>query len=153
NLTYRVTGRSGRRWVLRRPPTGPLLPRAHDMRREYRILRALSQDTAVPVPEPVALCDDESVLGVPFYVMADVPGVVLREPADALALSEEVRAAAAFRAVEVLAALHAVNIDRTRLADLGPREGYVGRQLRRWLSQVEQSGDAEVITLLGQQQK
>jgi aminoglycoside phosphotransferase (APT) family kinase protein len=153
NLTYRVTNGSGRGWVVRRPPTGPLLARAHDMRREYRILRALWQHTPVPVPEPVALCDDESVLGVPFYVMADVPGAVLREPGDAVALDEDVRAAAAFHAVDVLAALHSVDIDRAGLADLGPSGGYVGRQLRRWLSQVEQSGDMEAITLLGRQQE
>lgn len=152
NLTYRVTGRSGRSWVLRRPPTGALLPRAHDMLREYRILRALSQHTTVPVPEPVALCDDESVLGAPFYVMADVPGKVLREPADAIALDQEVRTTAALRAVDVLAALHAVDVNRAGLADLGPPDGYVVRQLRRWLAQVEHSGDAEAITLLGPQQ-
>jgi aminoglycoside phosphotransferase (APT) family kinase protein len=121
------------------------------MRREHRIISALSRHTAVPVPEPVALCGDESVLGVPFYVMADVPGIVLREPADAVALDESGRTAAAFRAVDVLAALHAVDIDRAGLADLGPHDGYVARQLRRWLSQVEQTGDVEAIGLLDEQ--
>lgn len=153
NLTFRVTEPSGRTWVLRRPPTGPLLPRAHDMRREYHITSALWQHTAVPVPEPIALCEDESVLGVPFYVMGDVAGTVVRDPADAAALGEEVRAAAALRAVEVLAALHAVDIAAAGLADLGPHDGYVRRQLRRWLSQVEQSGDTEAITVLGEQQR
>ncbi|MDM3927493.1 phosphotransferase family protein [Mycobacterium intracellulare] len=152
NLTYRVTGSCGRSWILRRQPTGPLAARAHDLRREYRILSALSQHTALPVPEPIALCEDESILGVTFYVMADVPGTVLRDPTDTAELAETTRSAAARHAVEALAALHSVDLDRAGLADLGPRDGYVARQLRRWLSQVEQTCDVDAFHRLGEQQ-
>ncbi|MHB1710311.1 MAG: phosphotransferase family protein [Acidimicrobiales bacterium] len=153
NLTYRLTAADGRTWVLRRPPTGPLLPRAHDMSREYRILDALFRYTDVPVPEPIAFCDDETLLGVPFYVMADAAGTVLRHPDDAEALGPGVRSAVAGRAIEILAALHAVDVVAAGLADLGPHNGYVDRQLRRWLGQVEQSGDESAISFLGTQQR
>lgn len=152
NLTYRVTGSPGRSWILRRQPTGPLAARAHDLRREYRILSALSQHTTLTVPEPIALCEDESVLGVTFYVMADVPGTVLRDPTDTAGLAETTRPAAARHAVEALAALHSVDLDRAGLADLGPRDGYVARQLHRWLSQVEQTCDLDTFHRLGDQQ-
>src|SRR5688500_10015377 len=80
NLTYAVTdGRS--RWVVRRPPLGHVLATAHDMGREYRVLRALAP-TAVPVPETVHLCPDPAVLGAPFYLMSHVPGRAYREPAE-----------------------------------------------------------------------
>jgi aminoglycoside phosphotransferase (APT) family kinase protein len=153
NLTYRVTAADGRTWVLRRPPTGTLLPRAHDMRREFRIIQALAERTAIPVPPPVAMCDDTEVLGVPFYVMSDVTGAVLREPADSAALEGEARARAARHAIDVLVDLHAVDVDGAGLGDLGRRDSYVERQLRRWLSQVEQSGDVEIAALLSRQQE
>src|SRR5690606_17474239 len=73
NLTYRVEGAGGC-WVLRRPPLGHVLPTAHDMAREYRVLRALA-DTDVPVARPLALCEDAAVTGAPFYVMEHRPGV------------------------------------------------------------------------------
>src|SRR5215510_10855600 len=76
NLTYLL--RMGEQeWVMRRPPLGPTLPTAHDMRREFRVLSALA-DTAVPVPRPVVLCEDPSVIGGPFYVMERQRGIVIR---------------------------------------------------------------------------
>jgi len=75
NLTYLVEG-GGHSWVLRRPPLGHVLPTAHDMAREYRVLAALA-DTDVPVARPIALCEDPSVNDMPFYVMEYRPGVVL----------------------------------------------------------------------------
>src|SRR5262249_8960019 len=77
NLTYLL--RMGEQeWVMRRPPVGPALPTAHDMRREFRVLAALA-DTVVPVPRPVVLCEDASVIGAPFYLMDRRHGVVMRE--------------------------------------------------------------------------
>ena len=75
NLTYLVRG-GGREWVLRRPPLGHVLPTAHDMAREYRVLAALA-DTDVPAPRPLALCEDAAVNEMPFYVMEYRPGIVL----------------------------------------------------------------------------
>ena len=83
NLTYRLDVGPGRApLVLRRPPLGHVLPTAHDMAREYRVLTALN-GTAVPVPRPVALCEDPSVVGAPFYLMDYVDGAVLRTSEDA----------------------------------------------------------------------
>src|SRR4051812_41613697 len=78
NLTYRLTDGT-QTWALRRPPLGHVLPTAHDMAREYTVISAL-HGSAVPVPEPVVLCDDPDVLGQPFYLMSFVDGVVLDEP-------------------------------------------------------------------------
>ena len=90
NLTYRLTVAGAgqpRLLVLRRPPLGHVLPTAHDMGREYRVLSALS-GTQVPVARPVAFCDDTEVIGAPFYLMEHVPGAVLRTRADTAVLTE-----------------------------------------------------------------
>src|SRR5512146_3222974 len=76
NETFFVT-HGASRWALRRPPRGPLLPTAHDVGREYRVLRGL-EHTNVPVPKPVLMCDDASVIGAPFYLMERIEGVVIR---------------------------------------------------------------------------
>jgi aminoglycoside phosphotransferase (APT) family kinase protein len=81
NLTYRLDFGSSARLVLRRPPLGHVLPTAHDMAREYRVLTALN-GTAIPVPAPVALCSDPDVIGAPFYLMEYVDGLVLRSRED-----------------------------------------------------------------------
>lgn len=143
NLTYRLAAEDGRSWVLRRPPTGRLLPGAHDMWREFRILSALHADGSVPVPPPVAFCEDTSVAGVPFYVMADVPGVVLRAPSDAATLADALRQRVCRAAVEVLARVHAVDLESVGLGDLGPPSGYVQRQLRRWLRHVQEGDESD----------
>jgi aminoglycoside phosphotransferase (APT) family kinase protein len=124
--------------ILRRPPLGRVLPRAHDMAREYRVLSALVP-TPVPVPEPLALCTDPSVLGVTFYVMRDVPGTVLRTPADTGALSPAARGALASALIGTLADLHAVSPDAVGLGDYGRRSGYCVRQIRTWGAQWERS--------------
>src|SRR5262249_60557304 len=100
NIPYRLRLPGGR-VILRRPPLGHVLPRAHDMAREYRVISALC-GTPVPVPEPLALCTDPGVLGVTFYVMSDVPGSVLQTPADTAALSPAVRGALAGALLSVL---------------------------------------------------
>jgi aminoglycoside phosphotransferase (APT) family kinase protein len=106
NLTYRVTGSAGAPMVLRRPPLGNVLPSAHDMGREHRIISAL-QHTAVPVAPALGFTDDVSVNGAPFYVMGFVDGLVLRDLASVEAsLPREHREAAAFSVVDTLAAIH-----------------------------------------------
>jgi aminoglycoside phosphotransferase (APT) family kinase protein len=137
NITYRLTLPGGT-VILRRPPLGHVLPRAHDMGREYRVLGALFP-TVVPVPEPLALCTDPEVLGATFYVMREVPGQVLRYPADTEALSPRARGELASALIATLADLHEVSPDAVGLGDYGRRSGYCVRQIRTWGAQWERS--------------
>ena len=137
NLTYTLTGADGHRVVLRRPPAGGILATAHDMTREWRFISAL-RGTSVPVAEPLALADSE-VLGVPFYVMSYVDGRVLHDAVDAQVLSDDARRCAATSLIDTMALLHELDIDAVGLGDIGRREDYIGRQLRRWKRQWDQS--------------
>jgi aminoglycoside phosphotransferase (APT) family kinase protein len=143
NLTYRVADAEGRAWVLRRPPLGQVLATAHDMGREHRIISALAP-TDVPVAPVVGLCSDESVNGAPFYVMDFVDGLVARDAAAARALDVDARARAGEQIADVLARIHTVDPDDVGLGDLGRREGYVERQLKRWYGQWEKSKTREL---------
>jgi len=142
NLTYRVADAQGVRWVLRRPPLGQVLATAHDMGREHTILAALGP-TDVPVPSVVGLCTDDEVNGAPFYVMDFVPGTVVRDVTTSNELTVAQRRRAGESIVETLAAIHAVDVDMVGLGDLGRREGYIERQLRRWYGQFEKSKTEE----------
>ena len=134
NLTYLVTEAGGRRFVLRRPPLGELLPSAHDMGREFKLVTAL-WPTAVPVPEPIAFCDDKSVTGANFYAMGQVIGMSLYTRTEAENLvPEERRHGLGMSFIEVLAELHAIDPANVGLADLGRPDAYVARQLKRWYS-------------------
>jgi aminoglycoside phosphotransferase (APT) family kinase protein len=144
NLTFDVVDARGRRFVLRRPPLGGVLQSAHDMGREHRIISALAP-TRVPLPQPLGSCEDPEVNGAPFYVMEFVEGMVFAEAADVgPEFGEAQRMALAHSMVDVLAELWAVDPDAVGLGDLGRREGYVERQLRRWMRQFEQSTDREI---------
>ncbi len=140
NLTYRVEGATGPVVALRRPPVGHVLPTAHDMAREHRVISAVSS-TSVPVPVPIGLCEDAGVTGAPFYVMSFVDGLVLRdaESGDRLLADRGARRTAATDLVDTLAALHAFDPDDIGLGDLAARDGYVERQLRRWSAQFAAS--------------
>ena len=138
NLTYRVTDAEGTRFVLRRPPLGHVLATAHDMAREFRIIAAVGS-TTVPVPRALGLCTDESVNGANFYVMGFVDGVVLDSADKAAALPTDLRPTAAHHLIDVLAELHAVDVDAVGLGDLARRDGYIERQLKRWSTQWENS--------------
>ena len=143
NLTYVVTDAAGRRTVLRRPPLGQVLASAHDMGREHRIIAALD-GTDIPVASPLGYVPDDSVNGAPFYVMDFVDGHVLRTREEAMALSPDARTRCGDSLVEVLARIHAVDVDAVGLGDLGRREGYVERQLKRWYGQWEKSKTREL---------
>jgi aminoglycoside phosphotransferase (APT) family kinase protein len=144
NLTYRVTDASGRDVVLRRPPLGHLLPTAHDMSREYRIITGLGP-TPVPVADSFAFCGDVDITGAPFYVMAYVDGHVLHSADVAGSVYDErQRRRAGESFIDVLADLHDVNPADVGLADLGRHEGYVARQLKRWYGQWQQSKTREL---------
>jgi aminoglycoside phosphotransferase (APT) family kinase protein len=143
NLTYRVTDTAGHAWVLRRPPLGQVLATAHDMGREHRIISALAP-TDVPVPPVVGLCTDESVNGAPFYVMGFVEGLVARDSAAAGSLPVPARTRAGEQIADVLARIHAVDPDEVGLGDLGRKDGYVERQLKRWHGQWQKSQTREL---------
>jgi aminoglycoside phosphotransferase (APT) family kinase protein len=141
NLTYRV--QMGERVVaLRRPPLGHVLPTAHDMRREYRVLAALAGGE-VPVPRPIALCEDPEVNDHPFYVMEYRPGIVLGERIpDGYLTREDERARTSRAMIDTLVALHRVDVDTAGLADFGRPDGYLERQVRRWGKQWQASRTA-----------
>jgi aminoglycoside phosphotransferase (APT) family kinase protein len=143
NLTYRLTLGGSRLLVLRRPPLGHVLPTAHDMSREYRVLSALA-GTGVPVARPVAFCDDAEVIGAPFYLMDHVPGVVLRTRQDSSVLTEAQAAELSERLADMLAAIHGVDVAAAGLSGLGRGSGYLQRQLNRWQRQWELSKTREV---------
>ena len=143
NLTFMVTGADGARFVLRRPPLGHVLATAHDMAREHRVIAAVGR-TGVPVPPALGLCTDAEVNGVPFYVMGFVDGVVLDSVEKAAELPIELRRPASEHLIDVLADLHAVDIDEVGLGDFAKREGYVERQVKRWSTQWENSRTREL---------
>ena len=129
--------------VLRRPPLGHVLPTAHDMSREFRVLSALA-DTPVPVAPLVAACTDDEVIGAPFYVMEHVPGVVLRTRADTKELTEAQAAGLSRCLADMMAAIHGVDVAAVGLGDLGRGAGYLRRQLDRWQRQWELSATREM---------
>ncbi|WP_426510846.1 phosphotransferase family protein [Dactylosporangium sp. McL0621] len=134
NLTYVLN----EVFVLRRPPLGHVLATAHDMAREFRVISALGP-TAVPVPEALLLCEDDSVLGAPFYLMARVPGAVLRHREQTDPLGPDNRRKVAFAMMDTLAELHLVDPAEVGLAEFGRPEGFLERQVRRWSKQLEHS--------------
>jgi len=144
NLTYSVTDSAGHRWALRRPPLGIALGSAHDMGREHTVVSAMAA-TRVPVPQVAGYCTDESVSGAPFYVMDFVAGPVLRQRADVESFPEEGdRRSIGERVVDTLVEIHAVVPDDVGLGELGKKDDYVKRQLRRWQGQWEGSKTREV---------
>jgi aminoglycoside phosphotransferase (APT) family kinase protein len=142
NLTYLLRSPAGE-LILRRPPSGAVLATAHDMKREVRVQRALA-GTAVPVPAIIA-SDDGEVLGVPCYLMARVPGLVIRDQLPpGVAATQAGKAALGNALADCLAELHAIEPAAVGLADFGRPAGFAGRQVRRWRAQWESSADAEV---------
>ena len=130
-LTFLVRG-EGWQIVLRRPPRGDLPPTAFDVSREYRVMRALAEGEApVPVPQALALCDDRSVIGAPFYLMSAVAGVVVRGEVPPELSSLEDRRRMAQQLVDTLVALHRVDYRAIGLHGFGKPDGYLDRQLRR----------------------
>jgi aminoglycoside phosphotransferase (APT) family kinase protein len=145
NLTYRVTDSNATRYVLRRPPLGAVLATAHDMAREHKIITAVGK-TDVPVPRALGLCLDETVNDAPFYVMNFVDGHVLEsaEQTRQLLPLESQRAALGASVIDILARLHRVDPDAIGLGDLGRKEAYLDRQLKRWRTQWEKSKTREL---------
>jgi len=132
NLTYALVDTEGRRAVVRRPPEGELLPKAHDMGREFKVISGLGS-TPVPVPIAYGYCEDPAVTGAHFYVMSQVDGMALYNNTESQEyLTEEARATVGLSFIDTLAALHSVDPADVGLADLGRPDGYIARQLRTW---------------------
>jgi len=143
NLTYRVRDESGRTVVLRRPPTGEILPSAHDMAREYRVLSGLAS-ADMPVPRPLALCKDPEVTGAVFYVMEHVDGIVLTRLATAERMPPAARAETGRSMVRTLVKLQSTDLDSSGLSEMRRPGSYASRQLRRWRRQWEASKTREL---------
>jgi aminoglycoside phosphotransferase (APT) family kinase protein len=143
NEVFRVE-RGDLRLALRRPPRTPLSPTAHDMAREFRLIQAFqgalgwSDHEPVPVPRPVALCTDADVIGAPFYVMELLDGVVVRERIPSvLAADPGAPRDLGFALVDALAGIHAFDWRAGGLDDFGRPDGYLDRQVPRWLGQLD----------------
>ena len=147
NLTYRITDGTNT-WALRRPPLAHVLPTAHDMVREFRVINALAP-TDVAVPTAVALCQDVDVLGAPFYLMGFVDGVVLDKPDLLAELSNDAAAEACRLLVDALADLHEVDPATVGLEDFGRPDGFLERQVRRWHKQWQASETRPLDVLTG----
>ena len=131
NLTYLLKS-SGEQYVLRRPPHGVKIKGGHDMSREYTVLRALHARWP-KAPRPYMLCEDESVLGAPFYMMERAEGVILRGAAPAeVALPEEIMRQVCEALVETLAEIHGLDVEVLGLSEFGRPQGYVRRQIEGW---------------------
>ena len=145
NLTYKVTASDGRAMVLRRPPLGAILASAHDMAREFKIISGVGK-TTVPVPAALGLCEDETVNGAPFYIMEYVEGVVIADDVVSAACLPDpaTRRSLSDSAIDVLAALHTADPDTIGLGDLGRKDAYLDRQLKRWVTQWEKAKTREL---------
>lgn len=133
NPTFLLDTDSGQ-YVLRKKPPGKTLPSAHMVEREYKVMRALSEHTSVPVPNTRALCEDSNVIGTPFYVMDYLEGRIVSHSA-LRALDRQERLPAHHSAIDTLARLHSVDVKAVGLGDFGRPEGYVARQVARWSKQ------------------
>ena len=144
NPTYLVES-AARRVVVRKKPPGALLPTAHQVEREYRILAALA-GSRVPVPQVLALCEDDAVIGTAFYVMAHVDGRIFADPR-LPGVEPGSRRALYLSTVAGLAAIHDVDVEPAGLGGLGPPSGYVERQIRRWSRQYEASRTDDIAAM------
>src|SRR3954454_18017807 len=144
-LTYVVTDADGERFVLRRPPLGHVLATAHDVAREHHIMGGMA-DTPVPVPRMLGVCEDPAVNEAAFYVMSYVDGTVLhdRSVVDDALPTAELRRRLSDHVIEVLVALHAVDVQAVGLGDMARSSSYLSRQLKRWSAQWDASKTREL---------
>lgn len=150
NLTYRLVDASGKKWAIRRPPLGHIMPSAHDLGRECTVMSALSAH-GYPTPRIWALCGDESVIGARFLIMDFVDGVVISDENDALQLDMNSADRVSQILVEGLVNLHKIDPAAVGLANFGKPDGYLERQVRRWGHQWEltKTRDLPLLDKLG----
>jgi aminoglycoside phosphotransferase (APT) family kinase protein len=146
NLTFLVSDSAAHRCVLRRPPLGELLPSAHDVARERRVLLAL-EATAVPSPRVLAFTEANDISDAPLLVMEHVDGIVVQDPNAAASLTRELRQAVGMGAVAALAEIHAVDLEHSGLSSLASHAPYAARQLKRWQGQWERSRTRDIPEL------
>ena len=138
NLTYRLDTDQGS-FVLRRPPFGPRAAKAHDMLREHRVLSGL-QPVFAKAPKPYLMCENEAIIGAPFYLMEFVEGEIIRtQPDNESPLIPNERGQASAALIQTLADLHQLDISGSKLGQLGKPEGYVGRQVEGWIKRFERA--------------
>ncbi|HEV2197644.1 MAG TPA: phosphotransferase family protein [Candidatus Acidoferrum sp.] len=138
NLTYSIQ-LGNRQMVLRRPPFGSKVKSAHDMKREFHVLSKL-HDTYAPAPKVFLYCDDDSILGAPFYLMEPISGIILRrDPPPGLPFKPETARQLCESFIDNLARLHSIDYVGVGLADLGKPQGYVERQVRGWIERYHGS--------------
>src|SRR4051812_25352706 len=145
NPTYRLIAADGRKFVLRRKPPGKLLPSAHAVDREFKVISAL-HPTGFPVAKPLVLCEDESVIGTMFYVMDYVEGRVLWDPA-LPGMTREQRAAIWDEQNRVISLLHKIDFEKIGLQDFGKPGNYIGRQVERWSKQYRASETQRIAAM------
>lgn len=139
NITYLVQDQNGRKAVIRRPPQGKLLPKAHDMEREWALVSSLTP-TGFPVPQALGFCGDKDITGAYFYVMGFAEGRPLHSADETRAwVPAERRVTLAHSFIDTLAELHALDPDEIGLGDLGKKEGYIARQVKTWYRSWEAS--------------
>jgi aminoglycoside phosphotransferase (APT) family kinase protein len=136
NPTFHLTDGAGRMYVLRKKPPGKLLPSAHQVDREYKVIKALADHTDVPVPKPYALCQDDGVIGTAFYLMEFLPGRILADP-KMPGISPADRGKIFDSMNDVLARIHNVDYRTVGLGDFGREGQYIQRQIARWSSQYD----------------
>ena len=143
NLTYLVR-LGGHEFVLRRPPFGPVAPTAHDMPREYRLLVAVHPLFPL-APRPYLLCEDTSIIGVPFYLMERRRGLVIRrETPKEIGDDLDLRRRVSEGMIDTLATLHSVDIYSSGLANIGKPVGFVTRQVKGWTERWHRSKTSEL---------
>ena len=145
NPTFLLSA-GGKEYVLRKKPPGKLLPSAHAVDREYRIISAL-KNTDVPVPETLLFCEDDSVIGTPFYVMEWVEGRIFRDPAASGASDARERSAIFDDMNNTLARIHLLDWEALGLTDYGKPGNYMDRQVRRWARQYEASKTDDITAM------
>lgn len=143
NVSYKLQDASGNQWVLRRPPLGHIMPSAHDMGREFRVLSGLNS-VNYPTPGARAYCEDESIIGAKFMIMDFVDGRVIDDEQKSAQLSPDEAEEISQSLVDALARLHAIVPREAGLENLGKPEGYLQRQVKRWGEQWQLSKTREL---------
>ncbi len=139
NLTYLIQDKKGNEYVLRRPPFGAKIKTAHDMGREFKVL-SLLQNHFDKIPQPILHCEDEDIIGTPFYLMTRLNGIILRRSIpEGLEMNLEKMNTLSTSCIETLAELHSIDVEKTGLIDFGKPEGYIKRQVEGWIKRYYKS--------------